>query len=67
MSSMKDYVTIADFAKAVGKSVVTIRQKCERGTLPGARKIGKNWIVRSDTEYRDARRKENAKLRKGRR
>lgn len=61
MKTINDYIAIAEYAKAIGKSVVTVRQKCERGTLPGAVKIGKNWIVPKDTLYKDARTKKATK------
>ena len=53
-----EYTTIEEYAKSVGKSVVTVRQKCERGTLPGAQKIGHTWLIPVGAVYVDARMKE---------
>lgn len=61
MKTIKDYITIAEYAESIGRSVVTVRQKCERGTLQGAVKIGKNWIVPRNTLYKDARTRKAAK------
>lgn len=48
-------ITIAQYAVLVGKSPVSIRQKCLRGNLPGAVKIGRDWLIPADAPYTDNR------------
>lgn len=47
-------ITLAEYAESIGKAKVTVRQKCERGTLPGAVKLGRDWFVPADAPYIDA-------------
>lgn len=54
---MKDLITIAEYAKSIGKDPANVRQKCLRGTLPGAVKIGRDWLIPPDAPYPDNRRK----------
>lgn len=46
---------IQEYASLVGKSPVTVRQKCQRGTIPGAVKIGRDWLIPADAPYKDSR------------
>ena len=51
----KDLIPIAEYAKQIGKATITVADKCRRGTLPGARKLGRDWFVPRDAEYPDLR------------
>lgn len=53
----KDLIPIAEYAKQIGKATITVADKCRRGTLPGARKLGRDWFVPRDAEYTDRRSK----------
>ena len=48
-------IPIAEYAAKIGKATITVADKCRRGSLPGARKIGRDWFVPSDAEYPDYR------------
>lgn len=52
---IEDLIPIADYAKKIGKATITVADKCRRGALPGARKIGRDWFVPADAEYPDYR------------
>ena len=48
-------IPIAEYAKKIGKATITVADKCRRGTMPGAVKVGRDWFVPADAEYPDAR------------
>jgi excisionase family DNA binding protein len=48
------YISTAEYAKKVGKSPRTIRDKIIAGTLPAV-KIGNSYAIREDEPYIDAR------------
>ena len=48
-------ITITEYAAKVGKSHTAVQQKCQRGTLPGAVKIGRDWLIPADAPYPDQR------------
>ena len=48
-------VPIAEYARQIGKATITVADKCRRGALPGAMKIGRDWFVPRDAEYPDYR------------
>jgi hypothetical protein len=50
-------IPINEYAAKIGKAPTTIRQKCQRGTLPGAVKIGRDWLIPEDAPYPDNREK----------
>ena len=52
---MKRLIPINEYAAKIGKAPTTIRQKCQRGTLPGAVKIGRDWLIPADAPYPDNR------------
>lgn len=47
---MKGYVTVATFARRIGRSSRTVRRWCERGIIPGAWNVGAytSWMIPSD-------------------
>jgi len=52
---LKDMIPIAEYAARIGKATITVADKCRRGALPGAVKIGRDWFVPEDAEYPDYR------------
>lgn len=48
-------ITIGEYARRIGLTANAVRRKCLRGTLPGAVKIGRDWLVPEDAEYPDKR------------
>ena len=46
---------ISEYAARIGKAHRSVRQKCQLGTLPGAIKIGRDWLIPSDAPYPDNR------------
>ena len=52
---MTNMIPIAEYAARIGKATITVADKCRRGTLPGARKVGRDWFVPADAEYPDNR------------
>ena len=53
--NLEDLIPIAEYAKRIGKATITVADKCRRGALPGARKIGRDWFVPKDAPYPDYR------------
>lgn len=53
--NLEDMIPIAEYAKKIGKATITVADKCRRGNLPGAVKIGRDWFVPKDAEYPDYR------------
>ena len=52
---LEKMIPIAEYAAKIGKAVITVADKCRRGSLPGAIKIGRDWFVPKDAEYPDYR------------
>ena len=46
-----------EYAARIGKAPRTVRQKCTLGYLPGAVKIGRDWLIPADAPYTDHREK----------
>lgn len=53
--NLEDLIPIAEYAFRIGKATITVADKCRRGSLPGARKIGRDWFVPKDAPYPDLR------------
>lgn len=53
--NVENLIPIAEYAKKIGKATITVADKCRRGSLPGARKVGRDWFVPADAEYPDQR------------
>lgn len=53
--NLENMIPIAEYAKTIGKATITVRNKCQRGALPGAMKVGRDWFVPADAEYPDLR------------
>ena len=43
--SEKTQITLGKAARAIGIAPATLRGMCERGEIPGARRIGKWWRI----------------------
>jgi len=52
---MSTLIPVAEYAARIGKSPVTVRQKCQRGNVPGAVKIGRDWLIPAEAPYPDKR------------
>lgn len=48
-------LTVQEYAEKIGRSSVAVRKKCMRGTLPGAVKVGRDWVIPADAPYPDER------------
>lgn len=48
-------IPITEYASMIGKSPVSVRQKCQRGMLSGAVKLGRDWLIPADAPYTDKR------------
>ena len=53
--NLEDLIPIAEYARKLGKATITVADKCRRGSLPGAVKLGRDWFVPKDAEYPDYR------------
>ena len=53
--NLENMIPIAEYAKRIGKATITVADKCRRGNLPGAMKVGRDWFVPKDAEYPDYR------------
>ena len=53
--NLENMIPIAEYAAKIGKAAITVADKCRRGALPGARKIGRDWFAPADAEYPDYR------------
>lgn len=53
--NIDDLIPIAEYAEKIGRATISVADKCRRGNLPGARKIGRDWFVPRDAEYPDMR------------
>jgi hypothetical protein len=45
MEAISEYLTTAAVAKVRGGSMRTLRQMCQKGKIPGAVKIGRDWFI----------------------
>ena len=52
-----EMLTISQYAARIGKAPRSVRQKCQAGTLPGAVKVGRDWLIPADAPYPDERSK----------
>lgn len=53
--NLENMIPIAEYAAKIGKAAITVADKCRRGKLPGAVKVGRDWFVPADAEYPDFR------------
>ena len=55
MTDINDLIPIREYAASVGVDPSSVRYKCLRGTLPGAVKLGRDWMIPKDAPYEDGR------------
>lgn len=48
-------ILLADYAAKVGRSTSAVYDKIQRGYLPTAVKVGRQWFVDADAPYSDQR------------
>lgn len=46
----EQFKSISDFAEQWGISPRTVRNMCAKGKIPGAEKIGRDWIIPANAE-----------------
>lgn len=49
--SILNLITAAEYGKLNGKSVEQIKVLCRNGRIPGAQKIGRDWMIPADAPY----------------
>ena len=57
MTDSPKLIPLKDYAASIRKAPISVRKKCERGTLPGAVKIGRDWLIPPNAPYPDNRKK----------
>ena len=45
------YITVKEYAVKHGVAERTVRQKLQGNKIPGAQKIGRDWIIPADAPY----------------
>lgn len=45
------YITVKEYAAKYGVAERTVRQKLQGNKIPGAHKIGRDWLIPSDAPY----------------
>lgn len=53
-------ITVKEYAERHGVAITTVRQKCVRGTIVGATKVGRDWLIPEDAPYIDHRIKDGS-------
>jgi hypothetical protein len=48
-------IPLKEYAERVGRDPATVRQKILRRMLPGAVKLGRDWLIPEGTPYEDKR------------
>lgn len=44
-----DYISVAEYAQSVGKSIEQVKVHLRNGRIPNARKVGRDWIIHKDS------------------
>ena len=57
---ISDYITLAEYAARNNVTPCAVRRKCLRGNVPGAVKVGRDWLIPADAPYPDHRIKTGA-------
>ena len=52
-----DMMLLKDFAAMIGLAESSVRQKCQRGNVAGAVKIGRDWFIPRNCPYDDHRKR----------
>ena len=53
--SIDNLIPIGEYAARIKRDPATVRQKILRGALPGAVKLGRDWLIPADAPYTDSR------------
>lgn len=48
-------IPLQEYAAKIERNPVSVRQKCQRGNVPGAVKLGRDWFIPADAPYPDQR------------
>ena len=48
-------ITVNEAAEKLGLAPLTVRKLCRKGQIPGAQKLGGNWVLPDDPIYSDRR------------
>lgn len=48
-SGIYDFISVADYAQLVGKSIEQVKVHLRNDRIPNARKIGRDWIIHKDS------------------
>ena len=60
---INNLINVREFAAKHGKSIEQTKNNCKKGRFPGAKKIGRDWVIPADTPWPlDRRTKELRKL-----
>lgn len=50
-TTLDDLLTVSEYAQLYNKSVEQVKVFCRHGRIPGAKKIGRDWVIPSDAPY----------------
>ena len=49
--TLDDLLTVPEYAELYNKSVEQVKVFCRTGRIPGAKKLGRDWVIPRDTPY----------------
>ena len=52
---ISDYIPLTEYAAKNNLLPNTVRRKCLRGSVPGAVKVGRDWLIPANAPYTDER------------
>ena len=55
MPDLTNMITLTEYCSRTGRNRMVVAQKCSRGTMPGAVKMGRDWFIPADAPYPDGR------------
>lgn len=55
MPDLINMIPLSEYAALVGLDPSAIRHRCLRGTMPGAVKLGRDWLIPADAPLTDHR------------
>lgn len=45
MAETKDFLSTSEYAAKLGVTPMRVRRLCQDGRIPGAKKIGRDWVI----------------------
>ena len=54
--SLSNYLTVPEYAKQFNKSIEQVKVFCRTGRIPGAQKVGRDWLIPKSCLYPNDRR-----------